>query len=80
VLVSVLGRLESRGSDHCHPINSLSLRDAYMDRGGRATQEAKAERVGESEARGRGPISKTLNLYPLFLAFSRREKGWFISL
>jgi len=36
----------------CYP--PLSLPDAYRDVGDRATQEAKAERVGESEARGRG--------------------------
>ena len=35
----------------CYP---LSLPDAYRDVGDRATQEAKAERVGESEARDRG--------------------------
>jgi hypothetical protein len=43
-----------------------------MDVGGRATHGAVAERVGESEARGRGSIQQTLLLdsYPLFLAFS----------
>jgi hypothetical protein len=39
---------------HCCPIYSLSLRDADMDVGGRALLGAAAERVGESEARGRG--------------------------
>ena len=36
------------------PVTPLSLPDAYRDVGDRATQEAKAERVGESEARDRG--------------------------
>jgi len=42
-----------------NPTCPLSLRDAYMDVGGRATQEAKAERVGESKARGRGSNSES---------------------
>ena len=39
---------------HRCPTYSLSLRDADMDVGGRAMYGAVAERVGESEARGRG--------------------------
>jgi hypothetical protein len=32
---------------HCCPVNPLSHRDAYREVGGRATQDAVAERVGE---------------------------------
>jgi hypothetical protein len=32
---------------YCCHVNSLSLRDAYRDVGGRAKQVARAERVGE---------------------------------
>jgi hypothetical protein len=58
--------------DHyCCPTNSLSLRDAYRDVGGRATQDAKAERVGvRGSNKGNWLIS-----YPLILSFSLREKG-----
>ena len=50
-------------SGHCCPVNPLSLR----------------ERVGESEARGRGSCNKAAlpDSYPLILAFSRREKEFF---
>ena len=74
---------------HCCPVNSLSLRDDCREKvrarrareaglghaGGRGTHGAVAERAGESEARGRGPISANLLiLHPLILSFSRREK------
>jgi hypothetical protein len=45
----------------------LSLRDAYRDVGGRAKQDARAERVGERESKR----PNNLNLYPLILSFSR---------
>ena len=75
--------LINKGPDHCCPTYSPSLRDAYREVGGRAKQDARAERAGESEARGReSNQSDCLIFHPLILPISRstqrtgkKEKG-----
>jgi hypothetical protein len=57
--------------NHCCPANSLSLRDADRDAGGRASQDTVAGRDGE---RGSDQTGYRI-LHPLILSFFRREKG-----
>jgi hypothetical protein len=59
--------------NYCCLINSLSLRDAYRDAGGRAPKVGASRRRMEQLPRGLGRGDKhdtCLILYPLILTFS----------